>query len=694
MMDPISSAKLCLDVGPIDDLKAELESSRNLAGKEAEHPEKDFKEYRSAVVSSFQNSRRTKLFDSLYDAYVDGGGLSALDAELKASFHGHIISSKFTNADILNQSRLADLRHPAEWFPASRQYHRTIHLHVGPTNSGKTYHALKKLEEADSGIYAGPLRLLAHEVYTRLNANGRECNLITGDDTKIAGSGKAPMSSCTVEMVPLNRQMDVAVIDEIQMIGCSNRGWAWTTAVLGVSARELHLCGEARVVPLIRQLAASTGEKLEIHQYERLSPLKTMMSSLNGDLKRLRKGDCVVVFSRTGIHAMKNEIERITGKSVAVVYGSLPPETRAQQAKLFNDPNNDYDILVASDAIGMGLNLSIKRIVFETTQKHDGKRKMTLDVSQIKQIAGRAGRYRTAEQSNAEASSDKMAADVTDPSINVLAPLPPANNLGLVTTLEHSDLSVIQHAMESEARPLKTAGIIPPASIVQRFSAYFPPQTPFSYVLHRLNELTRLNPRFHLCEQRDQTRLADLIQPMNLTINDRLIICAAPASLRDPGMPEIVKKFAQCVADQAGGGLLDIKEFKLEILDEDSTPDRNCLRRLETLHKSIVLYLWLSFRFSGVFKDRPLATHVKELVEEKIEQGLAYTAASYMLSRRQKDRERSEPMRTFLRNVRGKLAPRGGGGFALPLSWEAKINDHILPSDADPPKQEAVDTSK
>ena len=110
-------------------------------------------------------------------------------------------------------------------------------------------------------------------------------------------------------------------------------------------------------MPLIRELAASMGDELEVHTYKRLTPLETMPTSLRRRLYNLRKGDCVVVFSRVGIHAMKKEIENVTQKRVAVVYGSLPPEIRAQQARLFNDPDNDYDILVASDAIGMGLNL-------------------------------------------------------------------------------------------------------------------------------------------------------------------------------------------------------------------------------------------------------------------------------------------------------------------------------------------------
>jgi ATP-dependent RNA helicase SUPV3L1/SUV3 len=111
-------------------------------------------------------------------------------------------------------------------------------------------------------------------------------------------------------------------------------------------------------VPLIRELCALVGDKLVVHEYERLSPLRAMNRSLAGNLaKNLQKGDCVVSFSVLGIHALRRTIEEQTGKKCAIVYGSLPPETRAQQARLFNDPDNDYDFLVASNAIGMGLNL-------------------------------------------------------------------------------------------------------------------------------------------------------------------------------------------------------------------------------------------------------------------------------------------------------------------------------------------------
>ena len=286
-------------------------------------------------------------------------GEEGLSVQLLLHLQGFIANYEFTMSDVKNQAKVADLRYPSEWFPATRAVQRTIHLHVGPTNSGKTYHALKRLEQAETGIYAGPLRLLAHEVYSRLNASGKLCSLVTGDEQIMAKTetGKPTMISCTVEMVPLNADVEVAVVDEIQLLGNRERGWAWTQAVLGLKARELHLCGEERALPIVQELAAATGDTLVIHRYERLSPLKCMVESLDGDLQKLRKGDCVVVFSRPTLHKLKITIEQTTGKRVAVIYGSLPPEIRAQQARLFNDPDNDYDFLVATDAVGMGLNL-------------------------------------------------------------------------------------------------------------------------------------------------------------------------------------------------------------------------------------------------------------------------------------------------------------------------------------------------
>lgn len=572
----------------------------------------------NGIVSKAENP----LFYRLRQAFVLGN-VKELVSEMKYAFINHVVSSGFTTQDNANQEKLADLRYPIEWFPATRAMQRTVHLHVGPTNSGKTYHALQKLEAAATGVYAGPLRLLAHEVYSRFNAKGKPCALVTGEERRVPEGLTHLMSSCTVEMVPLNAVMDVAVIDEIQMMSDAERGWAWTQAFLGVQAKEVHLCGELRTIQLVTDLCKALGDELVIHRYERLSPLKTETKSLRGDLKRLEKGDAVILFSRVAIHAMKADIEKATGKRCAVVYGSLPPETRAQQAALFNDPNNDYDFLVASDAVGMGLNLSIKRIIFEATSKHDGIGFRLIKTSEIKQIAGRAGRYKTA--------SDAMKKDTLDAAGEELVKVDeekkkPVENIGLVTTLENFDLPIVKRAMETDAEPLKTAGIFPPSNILLRFANYFPPKTPFSYIVLRLHEISSLHPSFHLCRLKEQIEVADLIQPYNLTNMDRIVFMSAPVAIREAGFSDVITEFADCVAKQTGGELVDLQSLDLELLEMDihahPQGSKGYLKESEALHKALTLYLWLSYRFAGIFRSQALAFHVKGLVEEKIDQCL------------------------------------------------------------------------
>jgi ATP-dependent RNA helicase SUPV3L1/SUV3 len=576
----------------------------------------------SLAYKDITDKEGNNLFFRLREAFV-ARDLSGLRSEMKFCFVYHMVGKeKGSEIDTKNQRRLADLKFPTEWFPATRAIQRTIHLHVGPTNSGKTYHALKRLEAAQSGIYAGPLRLLAHEVYTRLNAKGKLCALVTGEEKRVPEGMKHYMSSCTVEMVSLNTKVDVAVIDEIQMLGDSERGWAWTQTFLGVQAKEVHLCGELRTIDLVTDLCATMGEKLVVHRYERLSPLKMMPRSLDRKLHSLEKGDAVILFSRIAIHAMKQKIERLTGRRCAMIYGSLPPETRAQQANFFNDPNNDYDFLVASDAVGMGLNLSIRRIIFDSTSKFDGMSWGTLPISEIKQIAGRAGRYKTARDAVQEGPVDVTDGQPVD--VQLASAPPPSNNVGWVSTIEEFDFPIVCDAMEGNAKPLKSAGILPPAHIISQFASYFPSDTPFSFILMRLNDMAALNPRFHLCHLTDQLGISDIIQPFNLTVEDRINFMSAPVSLRDKGFIDFVADLARCVAESSNGHLLDLKSLKLELLDKDKSTypggESAYLRVIETLHKQITLYLWLSYRFNGVFISQPLAFHVKKIAEKKIEE--------------------------------------------------------------------------
>lgn len=283
--------------------------------------------------------------------------------------------------DIKGLDHFVDFTQPSAWYPAARRLRRKIICHVGPTNSGKTYSALQSLTQRPDlrGIYCAPLRLLAIEMYNKLNAiEGVGCGLRTGEAScgpskKVIEPAKestelkaaadlgdwddASLLSCTVEMADINRPYDIAIIDEIQMMADPQRGWAFTQALLGLQAKELYLCGEEAALPLIQALVSETGDELEIVHFKRLSPLKAESHALNESLAKISSGDCVVTFSRTQIFDLKYQIERRTGKRCAVVYGNLPMESRSEQARLFNEPGSSYDVLVASDAIGMGLNL-------------------------------------------------------------------------------------------------------------------------------------------------------------------------------------------------------------------------------------------------------------------------------------------------------------------------------------------------
>ena len=257
-------------------------------------------------------------------------------------------------------------------FPKARRAQRQISLYVGPPNSGKTHAAFERLAQAMDGAYLAPLRLLALEGRDRLVARGVPCSLLTGEEN-VPADGARVVSS-TIEMVGTNTEIDVAVIDEAQMIFDASRGWAWTQAIVAVPAIEnlLGLCGER-----------CTVRQFERKQHVELLPQPVAMSSL-------KLGDAVVAFSRRDVLTLRDAIAA-NGHPVSVIYGALPPEVRRREAERF--ATGQSHILVATDAIGMGLNLPIRRVLFSTLTKFDGQSDRTLDESEVHQIAGRAGRY-------------------------------------------------------------------------------------------------------------------------------------------------------------------------------------------------------------------------------------------------------------------------------------------------------------
>jgi ATP-dependent RNA helicase SUPV3L1/SUV3 len=156
---------------------------------------------------------------------------------------------------------------------------RKIVFHGGPTNSGKTYSALQRLKTAEKGLYLGPLRLLAAEIYDTLTMQGIYCNLMTGQEKR-----EVPFSThsaCTIEMASAETEYDVVVIDEIQMIADESRGYAWTKALLSLRCQEIHVCGGLEAKDIVRKIAEACGDEFVLHTYKRFSDLRIAQNSIS-----------------------------------------------------------------------------------------------------------------------------------------------------------------------------------------------------------------------------------------------------------------------------------------------------------------------------------------------------------------------------------------------------------------------------
>ncbi len=263
---------------------------------------------------------------------------------------------------------------------------RSFVLHVGPTNSGKTYDAMQALMRAKSGVYLGPLRLLALEMFDKMNEAGCLCDLLTGEEQQTV-AGAAHVAS-TIELCDFRRRYDVAVIDEAQLIADPFRGEHWTQAILGVNAAEVHVCLAPEALSLIEWLVRGIGAEYRIVRHERLCPLE-YAGKLRG-LSKVQPGDALITFSRKSVLGLSAELEKRHFKA-SVIYGALPPQSRREEVRRFSA--GETQVVVATDAIGMGVSLPIRRVIFCDTQKYDGTSRRALKPVEVQQIAGRAGRF-------------------------------------------------------------------------------------------------------------------------------------------------------------------------------------------------------------------------------------------------------------------------------------------------------------
>ena len=275
---------------------------------------------------------------------------------------------------------------PKDEYPEARAMHRHFVLHLGGTNTGKTYAGFQRLLRAKTGVYLAPLRLLALEAQETLLDGGVDCGLSTGEEEDLREEDTH--LAATAEKLELKRHFDVAVVDECQMIADGRRGYAWTRAILGVLAPEVHLCAAPEAKDLLIRLVESCGDSVEVEYHERRTPLICMARPV--DYQRIQPGDALITFSKVGVLSVAEDL-RQSGKEPAIIYGALPYATRRKQMEGFLQGEMAY--IVSTDAIGMGLNLPIRRVIFMETEKFDGVERRELKPEEIRQIAGRAGRY-------------------------------------------------------------------------------------------------------------------------------------------------------------------------------------------------------------------------------------------------------------------------------------------------------------
>jgi len=308
-------------------------------------------------------------------------------------------------------------------------------------------------------------------------------------------------------------------------------------------------------------------------------------------IAQVEKGDCVVCFNRKDIFAIKREIESSTNLRCCVVYGALPPETRAAQARLFNDPDSGFDVLVASDAIGMGLNLNIRRIIFNSVFKSDGEKIVLLSHSSVKQIAGRAGRRNS--------------------------PYPH----GEVTCRDPRDLPYIRECMARDISPVSKAGLMPTARHIHLYTdaiEKYSPDVNLSHmhdVLFQFNKMATVQGDYFLCRQKQMQMIAKMLKDIPLDQDSKYTISMCPVNTSDIRAMDIIKRFSiKRALGEAAGLKARVAPKRPTSFDELST--------MCDMHHELELFLWLSMRFPGNIVEQQAALSLKDRVIDLIEEGL------------------------------------------------------------------------
>ncbi len=402
-------AQRSLREGKAQSYVGHLLALRQHAGDGDASPATEMKRFASAGywIGSLQGEQRSRLKEGYTAALLAAAERAIGDftaAQPESDVHALLTMEDFPAQELLNhplsylysvsyvpraiRSSLEVLvaLNPKDEYPEARALQRHFVVHIGGTNTGKTYAGFQRLIRAETGVYLAPLRLLALEAQETLLDYGVNCSLTTGEEEDVR-PGDTHVAA-TAEKLDMKRRFDVAVIDECQMIADRERGYAWTRAILGVLAEEVHLCAAPEAKGLLLRLIRSCGDTFEVIEHKRKTPLICMNRVV--DYLDIQPGDALITFSKVGVLSVAEDL-RMHGKEPAIIYGALPYATRRKQVEGFLNHERQY--VVSTDAIGMGLNLPIRRIIFMDTSKFDGRERRPLKPEEVQQIAGRAGRF-------------------------------------------------------------------------------------------------------------------------------------------------------------------------------------------------------------------------------------------------------------------------------------------------------------
>jgi ATP-dependent RNA helicase SUPV3L1/SUV3 len=454
-------------------------------------------------------------------------------------------------------------------------------LYVGPTNSGKTYHALNELAERESGVYLAPLRLLALEGQEELEKRGRPTTFLTGEERDIREG--ATFYSSTIEMLNFDRAVDAVVVDEVQLLSDPERGWAWSAAIVGAPAKRVIMTGSPDAVPLVGQLAEYLGEPLHVQTLERFTPLAVHEEV--DDLDRVEPGTAIVCFSRRDVLGLKQYLEH--RHRVSVIYGNLSPQVRREEARRFR--SGETKVLVATDAIALGLNLPIKTVIFYTTWKWNGREDVRLTPSEVRQIGGRAGRFGK-------------------------------HDAGFVGALSYADLEYVREAFEEPIVALPSrAQVRPSLQHVTTMSEVLGARS-----LARLLDLFRRRIRFDASllvasVPDDMLELASLADAAGMPLEDRFTFACAPVDTRNAF---IMRNYPLWMNSFAHGRVSRVERLQSRYEHSTGEADPEAFYHAEVLVKTLTVYSWLAYRNPDLFPDLEECDRQRGVLNRYIERTL------------------------------------------------------------------------